>query len=804
LPGSTESMADRVVTALKPLAGPFLIVGSVILILKDLLTGALFPRPFELLGEWLTTFCFTGRALRSGHIPSLNPHVMGGIPFAPDPQSGWLNLPAMGLFSALRCDLALRLYLVMLPVLAGLGIYWFLRSEGLARTAATVGGLVLALPLAGSRNFMLPWLAGWVAWTAVVLATASRFWHTPDPWRRVLWAVACGLAWSQLATAHFSTGMGVGTAFLLAYLITRSVFMVGANRSGGLHELGRAAFLLAAVLAVNVATVLPRVIYVRRTPLGLGFAQLQMLRQQLEGMMPETGRTLPAPWPIAMALSPGIHHGAVALALCFGGWMVRERRAMAAAFASVGAACYVLVLPVTQRTLQPLIENSSFSHVYLHGPARIQPGVFVAVAVLAAVGVEAWTEAKSIRERALIAGPGVIVWGLLLAVFHPPSARLVLLAFGAGLGLIALVASGRVRAFAVLVPVVLAAELWLNGRPVSDPALAAAARQGRGRISIDSPATWTRIDVRAYLRPGPIANALQQEGGGRYVTSAPKSFNVNGYFGRVSQSSWGLMGNQQSMIFGLREAQGYNATLPLRFWTFVRAGEPGKKINYPPDYFIRPPDAALNLLHVGWIVGSAAEPPFADARPVARQGHWALYRLPRTPPMASVVGRWGVVGSAGDALDEVTAPGFDPDAIVILERNPGLGSGGGTLGLAGAAEYRQLSDQAATIEVQASRPAIVLVRNTYDPNWHASVDGRPVKVLAADYVIQGIPVPSGRHVVRVWYDDRTIGYGLAGSAMAVALLLGGAAFLRFRSRRVGSPEQGASENRRPVPKENPA
>jgi hypothetical protein len=162
--------------------------------------------------------------------------------------------------------------------------------------------------------------------------------------------------------------------------------------------------------------------------------------------------------------------------------------------------------------------------------------------------------------------------------------------------------------------------------------------------------------------------------------------------------------------------------------------------------------------------------------------------------MASVVGQWAVVGSADEALDEVIATGFDPEAIVILERDPGLASRGDVAGLAGTADYRQLSDQAARIEVRASRPAVVLVRNTYDPNWHASVDGRPVKVLPADYVVQGIPVSAGRHVVRVWYDDPTIGYGLAGSAAAIALLLGAAVVLRVRSRRVCAPERATSES----------
>jgi uncharacterized membrane protein YfhO len=75
---------------------------------------------------------------------------------------------------------------------------------------------------------------------------------------------------------------------------------------------------------------------------------------------------------------------------------------------------------------------------------------------------------------------------------------------------------------------------------------------------------------------------------------------------------------------------------------------------------------------------------------------------------------------------------------------------------------------------------VVLVRNAYDPGWHATVDGHPVAVLAADYVDQGVPVPTGSHTIVLSYDDPAVGYGLVGTALSLVALLGSAAFLRAR------------------------
>src|SRR5262249_12499523 len=152
---------------------------------------------FEVLGYWLSNFCFMGRTLRSGQVPALNPHLMGGVPFAADPFAGWTNAPAMATFTALLCEPAFRVFMLLLPLLAGLGLYWFLRSEGTSRAAATVGGLVLAMSIAGTRNIAYPWVSGTLAWTALTLAAASRLVRAASWPRRLLWAAATALAWGQ-------------------------------------------------------------------------------------------------------------------------------------------------------------------------------------------------------------------------------------------------------------------------------------------------------------------------------------------------------------------------------------------------------------------------------------------------------------------------------------------------------------------------------------------------------------------------------------------------------------------------------
>jgi hypothetical protein len=165
---------------------------------------------------------------------------------------------------------------------------------------------------------------------------------------------------------------------------------------------------------------------------------------------------------------------------------------------------------------------------------------------------------------------------------------------------------------------------------------------------------------------------------------------------------------------------------------------------------------------------------------LSTQGSWSLWEVASATSQVQVVGDWKVVGSAHQALDEVLAPGFDPSSEVILEADPHLGPPSGE---PGTATYQATSDQSALIQVDAPAPSVVLVRTPYAKHWRASLDGRAVRVLPADYLDQGIPVPSGRHTITLAYSDPTIAWGLVGSGLVIVLLLGAAGALHHLGRR---------------------
>jgi hypothetical protein len=755
-----------------PLAGPTLIVGTVLFILRNfafrqLLTVA------DVRTVYLPWYCYLGKSLAAGHIPTWNPFSMGGVPFASAPESGWGYLPPMLLFTGLGCGTAIRWMIVIQPILAGLGIYWFLRSEGLSRPAGTVGGLSLALVMAGSNLVVTIPFSGTLAWTSLLLAGASRYLRAKTWSARLAWAIPTALAWGQLAAAHPSLGLLMGTLALVVYLVARGWARVASGERGRRETVIAIGLLLVALFPVNLAYFLPRLSFVGRTSLGLGYAGLQRLGEAIAGLPPgpiRIGVATGLSWPLKLAISPGAHVAAIALVLCFAALWARRYRPLAIAFGLYGLTCYLLGLRAVAGVVPESIRSMRFIDFYLHNPYWFIFELFLAIAVLAGLGVQAWQEADSPRQRVAMVLPGIFVWGALPLALGARPASLVALAGGMILGGAALVASVRRPVMYVVVPLVVAIELLVNGFVSQGPV--PFQPQPPKLVPVASP----RLRLDRYLEPETIATTLHEEDEGRYLTLGR---------GRVYDR-----GSNDMLLFRSETTDGYGSIQLLRYWSYVRAAQRAP-LEYHRAYFVNPTEQVVDLLQVAWVVAPAGLAPEPDWMPVTQQERWILYRRRNPPPRASLIWAWSVVGSPERARHMVTDARFDPSSRVILERDPGLRptprpQGSGTI------RFMWLGANSARVDFDTQAPAIALVRNSYDPNWHATVDGRPVPVLAADYILQGIPVGPGHHTILLAYRDRSIGVGLAGSALSLLALVVGSLAMRGRRQSPTRPRSVAS------------
>lgn len=761
----------------------------------------------DLISFWLPRWCYLGKSIAAGHVPTWLPNQFGGVPFASDPQSGWLYLPPMLLFSLFSCARALGLFIVLQPILAGLGLYLFLRKEGLRRAAATVAGVALSLAMSGSFVAIAVHLAGPLAWTCLSLAGMAGYLHSKSGSATTAWLGFTAFSWSQVAAAHLTDGVLVATALMALYFAARGALQVRSGERTGASVVLLATGLTLALPLLAAAVFLPRLALIPRTSVGHGYLELVRIASRLSDaptppVLYERGTGVW--WGTSFARGAAGYVGAAAILLVPAAFSSRRWRLPASAFALAALGGYLLNLDrlVAAGPVRDLALRSGIGELWLRSPERFKYVVLLAFAALAGYGLQAWLEMARVvgwrqaARRSLWLLPSLVVFVALPLAAGSRAVSYIPFAIGFAYSLPLLLAAAQdVRWAGVALPLLLAVELTVTGLvsqfgPPSPPPVDRFPPPVNPGLGTSFPKLHPpSIRPEDYLTPGPIGTRLvrEREEHGRYLTFDPEVVreNLRGFLFRQGRPNWGAYENGRSILFDLSEVQGYSPIQLDRYWRLVRKHAP-----YPVFYnaatitSLRP--ALLRLFGVRWLVLPSelgdgplrVAPPGADGEtpeprgPLSREGRYSLYQVADPDPRASVVFRWRVL-SPRSALTAVLQPGFDPSEEAILESEPHLEHAGppphratGTVD-----EYTEPTEESVRARITATAPGLLVVRNAYDRNWRAEVDGRPAPVLVADYMMQAVPVPAGSHTVTLAYCDDIIGIGAAISAAAWLLLL---------------------------------
>jgi hypothetical protein len=772
-----SGVAPRLRRIVAVVAGPLVVLVAVVIALDDVaLDGLVSGQNRDVYSFWLPTHCHLGRSIADGQIPGWNPFILGGTPLAGEPQSGWMYLPAMVLYSVLSCETALRVFILLQPALGGLGAYSFLRTEKVSRSAATIAGLTAALGMAQPKlAYTLPF-AGSVAWTALVLAAAARLVAARTWSRRFIWAGMTALAWGQLAAAHLSHGLVAGTALLAFYFLAK--IFTEWRRRGLLRDLVLSLVVFAvACIALNLAYFLPRLDFVPRTSLGITYQGSRRLLERVAGIpfVPSgdgVGPTAEIPGYLAFGTRMGQFLLSVVYVFSFAGlWLVRKRAVVVAVMA-FAAMLMLLTSDGVAGFLKPLLSDISITDFYFHNPRRFLHPFVLAAGLLVGFGIHVWLSA-SWRVRIIALLPGLTIWIVLphvldLVVPGPLSNSV------PPLTTFAATSSSLMLWELALVVLVLAAAKLKEFLVPAAVACVAAILIANSLIPEGRSVTWQRGEIdrtlrgAAYVHDYMSISALERAASdeiqdGRYLgLDLPPGAKK----GAAKTSLLRLQANRRGMLFGIEEPQGFNSVQLQRYWLFVQALN---QVRYNSSIFLKPYPVVLDLLavsHVSWGGPPKALPP---ADPVFRSDERILYELRRPTARATLHADWTVVGGRRDAIATILESGFDSTRELVLEGAPPMETGEGPA--SGTADFSWIDTQTARVEVETDRDAMLLVRNVYDPGWQATVDGKPVEVMPADLFLQAVPVAAGRHQVILRYVHGGVMAGIWGSAISVAVLI---------------------------------
>ncbi|MCX5730461.1 MAG: hypothetical protein NTY18_03710 [Deltaproteobacteria bacterium] len=195
----------------------------------------------------------------------------------------------------------------------------------------------------------------------------------------------------------------------------------------------------------------------------------------------------------------------------------------------------------------------------------------------------------------------------------------------------------------------------------------------------------------------------------------------------------------------------------------------------------RPPSPLWPLLATPLVIGDRPMPGLLDFFVGKREWENRLigFRAPALPRVFWT-GSWEVAPDSA-----VTGPllrAARGDVAVLPEPPPGLTSPGAPEGPVAAVEIR-VDAAALTATVVAPRDGLAVILDPFYPGWTATLDGRPVPILRADFAFQAVAVPAGRHELRLAYRNRWVDIGAAVSLGTLLLLAGALAVRSGRMRR---------------------
>src|SRR5262249_38332966 len=64
-----------------------------------------------------------------------------------------------------------------------------------------------------------------------------------------------------------------------------------------------------------------------------------------------------------------------------------------------------------------------------------------------------------------------------------------------------------------------------------------------------------------------------------------------------------------------------------------------------------------------------------------------------------------------------------------------------------------------TITAEVPRPMMLVMSDVFYPGWHARIDSQEATLWRVNYILRGVALPAGKHIVEVFYRPRALVIG---------------------------------------------
>jgi len=231
-------------------------------------------------------------------------------------------------------------------------------------------------------------------------------------------------------------------------------------------------------------------------------------------------------------------------------------------------------------------------------------------------------------------------------------------------------------------------------------------------------------------------------------------------------------GLEQALLTGTRatcldlyDIQGYSPMQIQRYVDFMVAIN-GVRLNYHDAAILAPgiESPLLRLLNPQYVITpfdiTSDRPDLqyvqANMTQVYNNGVIRVFENPDALPHAWITHDVQTMNK-DEILPALQSGSIDPIQTALVEREaPAVQP---ATSAAEAVTFTSYKPDEMTMNVTAASNGFLVLSEVYAPGWNAYVDGKKVDIYATDYVLRGIPISAGDHVVELRYELRSLNIG---------------------------------------------
>ena len=246
--------------------------------------------------------------------------------------------------------------------------------------------------------------------------------------------------------------------------------------------------------------------------------------------------------------------------------------------------------------------------------------------------------------------------------------------------------------------------------------------------------------------------------------------------------------------YRIADFRSYDATHSNRYVEYARMLSPGtfreSDAAYPTHLFLVEPSAVLQAaVGIKWLVAPVNEDPTSwqddpESGPVYKltlvsHDFWVWENM-YARPFAYLASRIQVAPDNATLTRRMSALTMDRINQVHVEDPDGRFPAGVESADTGAPISEQEAASVAVaknvpgeivVNIEAERTRLLVVNEGLADGWRAYLDNSPVEIFRTNYLVQGVVVPPGQHMVRLAYEPRAFLVGAIISCIALALWL---------------------------------